>query len=159
MTYARCVTEVPIKTDYFLHQLLSLELKYCFFYEERIHKTHTHTHRKQVTCISFYHGATAPVGQGLLIIEDSWSHSDTPHSVEYTGRVIRPTQRPLPDKTQHSQETDMHAPGGIRTHNPSKRGIADPRLSPRGHWDWQVTCMYTDYTLIGTTHWVNMNQS
>jgi len=24
---------------------------------------------------SFYHGATALVGQGLLIFEDSWSHS------------------------------------------------------------------------------------
>jgi len=32
-------------------------------------------------CYFFYHGATALVGQGLLIIEDSWSHSDTPHSV------------------------------------------------------------------------------
>jgi len=29
----------------------------------------------------FSHGATALVAQGLLIIEDSWSHSDTPHSV------------------------------------------------------------------------------
>jgi hypothetical protein len=27
----------------------------------------------------------------------------------------------LPDNTQHSQETDIHALGGIRTHNPSKR--------------------------------------
>jgi hypothetical protein len=29
----------------------------------------------------FYHGATAPVGQGNPIIEDSRSHSDTPQSV------------------------------------------------------------------------------
>ena len=29
----------------------------------------------------FYHGATVLVGQGLLIVEDSWSHSDTLHSV------------------------------------------------------------------------------
>jgi len=29
----------------------------------------------------FYYGATAPVGQGLLIFEDSRSHSDTPHSI------------------------------------------------------------------------------
>jgi len=29
----------------------------------------------------FYHGATTEVVQGLLIIEDSWSHSHTPHSV------------------------------------------------------------------------------
>jgi len=28
-----------------------------------------------------YYDATAPVGHGLLIVEDSWSHSDTPHSV------------------------------------------------------------------------------
>ena len=29
------------------------------------------------------------------------------------------TQRPLPDNTQHSQETDIHAPGRIRTHSPA----------------------------------------
>jgi hypothetical protein len=29
----------------------------------------------------------------------------------------------------------IHAPGGIRTHKPSKRTAADPRLRPRGHWD------------------------
>jgi hypothetical protein len=37
-----------------------------------------------------------------------------------------PSQRPLPDNTQHSQETDIHAPGGIRTHNPSKRAAVGP---------------------------------
>jgi len=31
--------------------------------------------------ISSYHGAAAPVGQGLLIINDSWSHSNTRHLV------------------------------------------------------------------------------
>jgi hypothetical protein len=31
--------------------------------------------------------------------------------------------------------TNIHAPGGIRTHNPSKREAVDPRLRPRGHWD------------------------
>ena len=44
-------------------------------------------------------------------------------------------EKPLPDNTQHSQETDMHGPGGIRTHNPSERAAVDPRLRPRGHWD------------------------
>jgi hypothetical protein len=33
-------------------------------------------------------------------------------------QVISPTQRPLPDNTQHSQEKDIHAPSGIRTCNP-----------------------------------------
>jgi hypothetical protein len=66
------------------------------------------------------------MGQGLLIIEASQSHSDTPHSV---GRVISPTQRPLPDNTQQSQETHIHAPGGIRTHIPSKRAATGIRWS------------------------------
>ena len=48
--------------------------------------------------------------------------------------MISPKQRPLPD-TQHSQETNIHDPGGIRTHNPRKRATVDPRLRPRGHWD------------------------
>jgi hypothetical protein len=46
--------------------------------------------------------------------------------------VTRPTQRPLPDKTQHSQEIDIHASGGTRTHNPSNRTAEDPYLRPRG---------------------------
>ena len=45
------------------------------------------------------------------------------------------TQKPLPDNTQHSKETDLHAPGGIRTRNPSKGGAANPRFSQRDHWD------------------------
>ena len=49
--------------------------------------------------------------------------------------MISPTQRPLPDNTQHSQETYIHAAGGIRTHNPSKRAAACPRPRPGGLWD------------------------
>ena len=30
---------------------------------------------------------------------------------------------------------DIHAPGVIRTRNPSKRAAADPRLRPHGQWD------------------------
>ena len=41
----------------------------------------------------------------------------------------------LPDNTQHSQQTNVHAPGGIRTRNPSRRTAADPLLRPRGQWD------------------------
>jgi len=46
-----------------------------------------------------------------------------------------PSQRRLPDNTQHSQQTDIHTPGGIRIRNPSKRAAADPRLRQRGHFD------------------------
>ena len=34
-------------------------------------------------------------------------------------------------------ETDIHAPGGIRTNNPSRRASANLRLRPRSHWDRQ----------------------
>ena len=49
--------------------------------------------------------------------------------------MINPSQRPLPDNTQHSQQTNIQAPGGIRTHNRSRRAAVDLRLRPRGHWD------------------------
>jgi hypothetical protein len=73
------------------------------------------------------------VGQGLLIVEALPSHTDTSHSVGLLWTSDQPTQRPLPDNTQHSKETDIHTPGGIRNRNPSKRAAADPRLRPRGH--------------------------
>jgi len=54
-----------------------------------------------------------------------------------SGRVARPTHRPLRDNTQHSQDTDIYAPGSIRTHNHSKRAPTDPRVRPRSHWNRQ----------------------
>ena len=47
------------------------------------------------------------------------------------------SQRPLPNNTRHSQQTKINAPGGIRTHDLSRRAAADLRLRPRGHWDRQ----------------------
>ena len=74
-----------------------------------------------------------PLGQGLLIIEVSRSHTTTHHSrQDSSGRVISSSQRPLPDNTQPSQHTDIHAPGGIRTHSLSRRAAADLGLRPRG---------------------------
>jgi len=49
--------------------------------------------------------------------------------------VISASQRPLPDNTQHSQHTNIHTSGGIRTHNLSRRATVDLRLRPRGNWD------------------------
>jgi len=66
---------------------------------------------------------------GFLITLSQWTLWDS------SGRVIGPSQGSLPDNTQHSQETDGRDPRGIRTHNPSKRAAADPRLRPHGHWD------------------------
>jgi len=59
----------------------------------------------------------------------------TPHS---SGRGISPTQRLIPDSTQHSQETDMHIPSGIWIHNPRKRAASDPQLSAAtGTMEWR----------------------
>ena len=49
------------------------------------------------------------------------------------GVVISLSQRPQPDNAQHSQQTNIHAPGGIRTHNLSRRAAEDLYLRPRGH--------------------------
>ena len=63
-------------------------------------------------------------------------HTQTHHTRhDSSGRVISPSQRPLPDNTPLSQQANIHAPGEIRTHNPSQRSAADPRLRPLGHWD------------------------
>ena len=53
--------------------------------------------------------------------------------------MINPWQRPLPDSTQHTQQKNIHAPGGIRNHNPSRRAAEDLRLRKRGYWD---QCLY-----------------
>jgi len=51
---------------------------------------------------------------------------------------VSPKQRPLPDNTQHSQQKDIHAPGGIRTHNPSRR---QPEAETS---TWQHTTLTTE---------------
>ena len=86
------------------------------------------------------------MAQGLLIIEASWLHSDTPSLIDSSGRMISPTQRTLPDNTQHSQQRDIHAPCRIRTHNPNKRAAADPRLRQHGHWNLHFSFLMPKYS-------------
>ena len=53
---------------------------------------------------------------GAPILDVSRSHTTTHRSrQDSSGRVISSSQRPLPDNTRHSQQTNTHAPGGIRT--------------------------------------------
>jgi hypothetical protein len=47
---------------------------------------------------------------------------------DFPGRVISPTHG-------LSQETDIHAAGGVRTRNPCKWVTAESHLRPRGHRD------------------------
>jgi len=73
-------------------------------------------------------GSTVLVGIGLIKLEDSRSHSDTPHSV----RLLRTSDFAgrgdpyLTTNNKHKKHTLM-PPGGIRTRNPSKRAAVDPR--------------------------------
>jgi hypothetical protein len=59
------------------------------------------------------HVSTALVGLGIIHKDPHDTHLDTPHSVVFSGRVIGPSQRPLPDNTQHSQQTDIYTPTGF----------------------------------------------
>ena len=85
---------------------------------------------KKLVIDNLFHGTTAFVGQGVLIIKASRSHSDTSHSVGFIW-----TSQPATETStwQHAalQETDNHAPSWIRSHKPTKRAAADPRLRPR----------------------------
>jgi hypothetical protein len=61
------------------------------------------------------------------------THNDTPQSLALFWTKDRPVAET--SSTQHSKETDIHASGGIRTRNPSKRSAADAHLRQFGHWD------------------------
>jgi hypothetical protein len=51
-------------------------------------------------------------------------------------------QRPLPDNTQHSQQADIHAPRGIRTHISSKWAAQSHDLdSAATGFDIQILCV------------------
>ena len=96
--------------------------------------SHTHWDPNLVQCL--FLARQPPVGQGH---EVSRSHTTTHHSrYDSSGRVISSSQRPLPDNTQHSEQTNIHTSSGIRTHSLSRRAAANPRLRQRGHWDWQT---------------------
>ena len=89
-------------------------------------------------------------GHGLLILEVSRSHTTTHHSrKDSSGCMISSSQRPLPDNTQHSQQTDIHAPGGIRTHILSRRAAVDLSLL-----DWAATGTGTCSHIEGAKDWL-----
>jgi len=52
-------------------------------------------------------------------------------------------QRPLPDNTQHTQETDIHDTDKNRTHNTSRPAAADPRLRTRSYRDRLIWYCYS----------------
>ena len=80
-------------------------------------------------------------GQGRLMVEVFRSRTITHHSrQDYPGRGIGPSQRPLPDSTQHSQ--DRH-PCPRRNSNPQSQQASGRRSSPQTarplRWAFQNT--------------------
>ena len=73
-------------------------------------------------------GQESPSARGFLI-----THNDAPQSV---GLLWTSDQSVAETSTwQHSQQTNIHAPSGIRTHDCSRRTAVDLRLRPCGYWD------------------------
>jgi len=80
----------------------------------------------------FPHDTTAPVGQGLLIVEASLSQTVTLHSA---GLLWTRDQTDAETSTRQHTTLTTDRPGGIRTRNSNKRAAADLRFRPRDHWD------------------------
>jgi hypothetical protein len=61
--------------------------------------------------------------------------TDTPHSVGLLWTSDQPYAETATYTTHYThKKTDIHPTGGIRTRNPSKPAVADPRLRPCGLW-------------------------
>jgi len=89
----------------------------------------------------------------VLILEVSRSHTTTHHSrYDSSGREISSSHRPLPDNTQHLQQTNIHAPGGIRTHDLSRRAAAHLRLRPRAYLDRHISEKFQSQTQRSPEH-------
>jgi hypothetical protein len=86
------------------------------------------------------HGAKSASGPGPL-------HYRYSHSVGLIWTSDQPEAETATLNTQLSQQTDIHAPGGIRTRNRSKRPASDPSLRPRGHWKRWLCHIYCIYLL------------
>jgi hypothetical protein len=86
---------------------------------------HTNTHKRQTYMppVGFFFFFACP---GFFPF-DPFLYCLNPFILHVTLRSILPSLQ--------QTQTNIHAPGEIRTHDPSKRAAADPRLRPRGHWD------------------------
>jgi len=86
----------------------------------------------------FFCGAATQRGSWL---PHSWgfyiTQNDAPQSVEVLWTSDQLVAETSTWQHKHSQQTHIQGPGGIRTHDLSRRAAADLRLRPRGYWDRQ----------------------
>ena len=88
----------------------------------------TRTPSVWVVAFFFYHIATIPVGQGFLIVQDSRSHSDTPHSVGLLWTSDQPDAEP--STWQHTTLTTNIHPCSRRYWNPQSQQASGRRPTP-----------------------------
>ena len=82
---------------------------------------HTSPHFTQLQFATLYHNSPNYTSLHFTTLH--------PNTLRYTS--------PLPENTQHSLQTNIHAPSRIRTHDLSRQPAADLRLRPRGYWNRQ----------------------
>jgi hypothetical protein len=91
------------------------------------------------------------VGQGLIIVEDSCSHTVTPHLVGLrwaSDRHVTETST-----CQHTTATtDRHSPLRWDSNPQSQQAAADPRLRPHSHWNRLLKIYITKYIFLGSSH-------
>jgi len=86
----------------------------------------------------FVFGATAPTGPGPPSFTRFLDHTQRRITVGRTPLYEWSARRRdlyLTTHTKHSQQTNVPALGGIRTHDLSRRAAAYLCLTPRGDWD------------------------
>jgi hypothetical protein len=82
-------------------------------------------------------------GYGLLVTRGFLiTHNDAPQSVGLLLDEWSARRRDL-YLTTHTKQTNIHAPGGFRTHDRSSRAAVDLRLRPRYRWDRHTTSLYS----------------
>jgi hypothetical protein len=90
--------------------------------------------------ILFLHSQALIVQDGPLasLFGVSWSHTYR-HTVGLLWTSDQPVAEASTYTRQHNiekQQTNIHAPSGNRTRDPSNQAAADLRLRPRGHWEF-----------------------
>ena len=141
--WARYVKMVPRLTyseqnpAYILYSIIFLSKLFNFINKKTILSGKLH-YAYMFVCFSWrdspfvciFHSPVA--GFSLLIQGFLITHNDAPQSV----RLLWTSDQSVAEtSTWPSQQTNIHAPSGIRTHILSGRAAVDLRLRPRGHWD------------------------
>jgi hypothetical protein len=87
------------------------------------------------------------VGQGYLTVEASRSYSDTQRSVGLLWNSDQPEAENSTWQHRALTRNSIHAPDGIRTHNPSQRVAPNPCLRPHGPWDQHLNPYYFEFII------------